>query len=206
MTALSTLQILAFCNFVAAIAFTPGPNNAIASMTGLNFGWKAAVPQALGVACGCAALFCVSAAGVGALVTALPGSSWVLALGGAAYLAWLGWGFLSAHESAVTARAVHPPRFHEAALFQGMNPKAWVASLGGSSAWLASGQVTLKGTILLAALFALICVPSVLAWAMAGAMFRGRLGGGGLRWFNRGAGVLLLLTAGWMVIENLDPT
>lgn len=206
MTALSTLQVLAFCNFVAAIAFTPGPNNAIASMTGLNFGWRAALPQAMGVAVGCALLFCVTAAGVGALVTALPGSSWVLTLGGAGYLAWLGWGFLRAHASAATAKVTRPPRLHEAALFQGMNPKAWIASLGGSSAWLASSQVSLKATVLLAMLYALICFPSVLTWAMAGALFRGRLEGEGLRWFNRGAGVLLLLTAGWMVIENLDVT
>jgi len=206
MTALSPLQILAFCNFVAAIAFTPGPNNAIASMTGLNFGWRAALPQAVGVACGCALLFCVTAAGVGALVTTLPGSSWVLTLGGAAYLAWLGWGFLRRHAAAATAKVARPPHFHEAVLFQGMNPKAWIASLGGSSAWLASSQASVKVTALLATLYALICFPSVLTWAMAGAIFRGRLEGQGLRWFNRGAGVLLLLTAGWMVIENLGVT
>ncbi len=204
MTSLSPLQILAFCNFVAAIAFTPGPNNAIASMTGLNYGWKAALPQALGVACGCALLFCITAAGVGALVAAVPGSSWVLTLGGAAYLAWLGWGFLRAHASTATAKVARPPRFHEAALFQGMNPKAWIASLGGSSAWLASSQVSIKVTALLATLYALICFPSVLSWAMAGAMFRGRLAGGGLRWFNAGAGAMLIVTAAWMVIENFE--
>jgi len=206
MTVLSTLQIAAFCNFVAAIAFTPGPNNAIASMTGLNYGWRAALPQAFGVALGCAALFCVTAAGVGALVTALPGSSWVLTLGGAAYLAWLGIGFLRAHSTAMAVNVARPPRLHEAALFQAMNPKAWIASLGGSSAWLASSQMPLKVTALLAALYALICFPSVLTWAVAGAVFRGRLGGSGLRWFNFGAGLLLLATAGWMVIENLDAT
>ena len=204
MTALSTLQIVAFCNFVAAIAFTPGPNNAIASVTGLNFGWRAALPQALGVSFGCAVLFCVTAAGIGALVTAMPGSSWVLTLGGAAYLAWLGWGFLRTHASLAQAKVTRPPRFHEAALFQAMNPKAWIASLGGGSAWLASGHVSIKAIALLASLYALICFPSVLTWAMAGAVFRGRLAGGGLRWFNLGAGVLLLLTAGWMVIENLN--
>lgn len=203
MTSLSTLQIVAFCNFVAAIAFTPGPNNAIASMTGLNYGWRAALPQALGVSFGCAVLFCITAAGIGALVTALPGSSWVLTLGGAAYLAWLGIGFLRTHAAAATASVARPPRFHEAALFQAMNPKAWIASLGGGSAWLASSHVSIKVTALLASLYALICFPSVLSWAMAGAMFRGRLGGAGLHWFNRGAGVLLLLTAAWMVVENL---
>lgn len=206
MTALSTLQVIAFCNFVAAIAFTPGPNNAIASTTGLNFGWRAALPQASGVAFGCALLFCITAAGVGALVTALPGSSWVLTLGGAAYLAWLGWGFMQAHASAAMAATARPPRFHEAALFQGMNPKAWIASLGGSSAWLASSQVSVKVTLFFALLYAAICFPSVVAWAMAGAVFRGRLAGSGLRWFNFGAGVLLIVTAVWMVIENLEAT
>ena len=204
MTDLSTLQIVAFCNFVAAIAFTPGPNNAIASMTGLNYGWRAALPQALGVSFGCAVLFCITAAGIGALVTALPGSSWVLTLGGAAYLGWLGVGFLRAHAATTAVQVARPPHFHEAALFQAMNPKAWIASLGGSSAWIASSHVSIKVTALLASLYALICLPSVLTWAVAGAVFRGRLGGGGLRWFNFGAGLLLIATAAWMVIENLD--
>jgi threonine/homoserine/homoserine lactone efflux protein len=204
MTTLSTLQIVAFCNFVAAIAFTPGPNNAIASMTGLNYGWRAALPQALGVSFGCAVLFCITAAGIGALVMALPGSSWALTLGGAAYLAWLGVGFLRTHAATTMAQVAHAPRFHEAALFQAMNPKAWIASLGGSSAWIASSHVSIKVTALLASLYGLICFPSVLTWAVAGAVFRGRVAGGGLRWFNFGAGLLLLVTAGWMVIENLD--
>lgn len=204
MTTLSTLQIMAFCNFVAAIAFTPGPNNAIASMTGLNYGWRAALPQALGVSFGCAVLFCITAAGIGALVTAMPGSSWVLTLGGAAYLAWLGVGFLRAHAATTTVQVARAPRFHEAALFQAMNPKAWIASLGGSSAWIASTHVSIKVTTLLASLYALICFPSVLTWAVVGAVFRGRVEGGGLRWFNFGAGLLLIATAGWMVIENLD--
>lgn len=204
MTALDPMEIVAFCNFVAAIAFTPGPNNAIASMTGLNYGWRAALPQALGVAFGCVALFCITVAGIGALVTALPGSSWVLTLGGAAYLGWLGIGFLRAHAVTAMAQVARPPRFHEAALFQAMNPKAWIASLGGSGAWIASSHVSIKVTALLASLYGLICFPSVLTWAVAGAVFRGRLGGGGLRWFNLGAGASLLITAGWMVVENLD--
>ena len=204
MTTLNTLQIVAFCNFVAAIAFTPGPNNAIASMTGLHHGWRAALPQAFGVSFGCAVLFCITAAGVGALVTALPGSSWVLALGGAAYLAWLGAGFLRARRATATVQVPRPPRFHEAALFQAMNPKAWITSLGGSSAWIASIHGSVQTTALLASLCATICFPAVVSWAMAGAVFRGRLGGAGLRWFNFGAGLLLLATAGWMVIENLN--
>lgn len=204
MTTLSTLQIVAFCNFVATLAFTPGPNNAIASMTGLNHGWRAALPQAFGVSFGCGVQFCITAAGVGVLVLALPGFSWVLTLGGAAYLAWLGAGFLRAHAAMKTAQVARPPRFHEAALFQAMNPKAWITSLGGSSAWIASSHGLVQTTVLLASLYAVICFPAVLSWAMAGAVFRGRLAGSGLRWFNFGAGLLLLATAGWMVIENLD--
>ncbi len=206
MTALSPMDIFAFCNFVAAIAFTPGPNNAIASVTGLNFGWQAALPQALGVSAGCAALFCITSAGVGALVIALPGASLAIAVAGACYLAWLAVGFLRAHTPQAVARTVaRPPRFHEAVLFQAMNPKAWIASLTGSGAWVASSHGSVKVVALLATLYAVICVPSVLTWAVLGAVLRGRLGGEGLRWFNLAVGLLLLATAGWLLAENLLP-
>lgn len=203
MTALGPMEIVAFCNFVAAIAFTPGPNNAIASVTGLNFGWQAALPQAFGVSVGCAALFCITSAGVGALIIALPGAALVIALAGAAYLAWLALGFMRSRTLDMHASVARPPRFHEAVLFQAMNPKAWIASLTGSGAWVASSHGSVKVVALLAALYAIICFPSVLTWAVAGAILRGRLDGGGLRWFNLGVGSLLLITAGWMVMENL---
>ena len=207
MTSLSPMDIFAFCNFVAAIAFTPGPNNAIASMTGLNFGWQAALPQAFGVAVGCAVLFCITSAGVGALVIALPGASLAIAVAGAGYLAWLAIGFLRAHKPLAVARvAARPPRFHEAVLFQAMNPKAWIASLTGSGAWVASSHGSVKVVVLLALLYAGICFPSVITWAVAGAALRGRLDGSGLRKFNMVVGLLLLATAGWMVIENLGAT
>jgi threonine/homoserine/homoserine lactone efflux protein len=197
------MEIVAFCNFAAAVAFTPGPNNAIASVTGLNFGWRAALPQALGVACGCAGLFCITSAGIGALVIALPGASLAIALVGAAYLAWLALGFLRTHTVNLSASVARPQRFHEAALFQGMNPKAWIVSLTGSGAWVAPSHGSVKVVALLAGLNAVICFPSVLTWAAAGAVLRGRLGGDGLRWFNLAVGLLLLATAAWLVIENL---
>lgn len=203
MIILSPMQIVAFCNFAAVLAFTPGPNNAMASMTGLNFGWRAALPQALGVSVGCAALFCITSAGVGAVVMALPGLSLALAVAGALYLVWMGVGFLRTHKAPQAAKVARPPRFHEAVLFQAANPKAWMACLTGSSVWVAPSHGSVAVVALLAVLYAFICYPAVLVWAAAGTLVSNRLQGTGLHKFNLAVGMLLLATAGWLLVENL---
>ena len=134
------------------------------------------------------------------MVAAVPGAALVLALGGAGYLGWLGVRFLRggtpAHAVAATAR---PPRFHEAVLFQALNPKAWMTALTASGAWVASSQGSMQVVAVLAALYAAICFPSILLWAMAGATLRTRLGARGLDRFNRLAGAMLLATAAWLL-------
>lgn len=200
MTSLGLLDILAFGNFATALAITPGPNNALASITGVNFGWRSALPQACGVALGCAGLLCATAAGVGAMVAAVPGAALVLALGGALYLGWLGVRFLRGGTAVrAVAAAARPPRFHEAVLFQALNPKAWMTALTASGAWVASSQGSVQVVAVLAALYAAICFPSILLWAVAGAALRTRLGARGLDRFNRLAGVMLLATAAWLL-------
>ena len=42
-------QVIALAVFALVGSFTPGPNNAIATLTGANFGMRAAVPHILGV-------------------------------------------------------------------------------------------------------------------------------------------------------------
>ena len=82
-------QILALTLFAFAGTFTPGPNNAIATVTGANFGFRAAVPHMFGVPVGFASMLLAAAGGAAAIVLAFPLAAQVLKWAGVAYLMWL---------------------------------------------------------------------------------------------------------------------
>ena len=49
-------EIISICLFWFVTAFTPGPNNIVASYSGFNFGIKKTIPHILGVTFGFTAL------------------------------------------------------------------------------------------------------------------------------------------------------
>ena len=61
---------LAGYSFVAAV--TPGPNNVVLWGIGLRFGYRAAIPYLLGIPLGVGLMILSAAAGLGALINAVP--------------------------------------------------------------------------------------------------------------------------------------
>lgn len=82
-------QLLALTLFAFAGTFTPGPNTTIATVTGANFGFRAALPHVFGVPVGFASMLLAAAAGAAAIVLAFPLAAQVLKWAGVAYLLWL---------------------------------------------------------------------------------------------------------------------
>jgi threonine/homoserine/homoserine lactone efflux protein len=80
----------AFLATMFVMAITPGPANLFAIATGMERGKGAALISVLGMNCGTLIWFVGSALGLGALILAFPAAFHILALAGAAYLAWLG--------------------------------------------------------------------------------------------------------------------
>ena len=83
-------QLVALTLFAVAGTFTPGPNTVIATATGANFGFRAAIPHVLGVPFGFASMLLAAAAGATAIILASPMAAQVLKWAGVAYLLWLG--------------------------------------------------------------------------------------------------------------------
>jgi threonine/homoserine/homoserine lactone efflux protein len=80
----------AFLAAMFVMAITPGPANLFAIATGMEKGKGAALLGVVGMNCATLIWFLGSALGLGALIIAFPKAFHVLALGGAAYLVWLG--------------------------------------------------------------------------------------------------------------------
>jgi len=151
--------------FVAAV--TPGPNNVILWATGIQFGFRAALPYVVGVALGVGAMVLAVAVGIGLLVEAVPGLELALKVAGSAYLLYLAYriaGSAAARRSDV-ARA---PTFGQALAFQFVNPKAWFFVLGAVGGFRPGDLNVLVTAVLMAVVIMVVVAPSASVWAVGG--------------------------------------
>lgn len=153
--------------FALVTSITPGPNNILLTASGANFGFRRTLPHMLGIGAGFLSLIFAAGLGLGAVILASPLLHQALKLVGAAYLLWLAWQLARAGAVESSARA-RPMRFHEAALFQYVNPKAWMMAVGAIAAFTTPGGDYAIELILIAVVFAAINLPCVSAWALFG--------------------------------------
>ncbi len=153
--------------FALVTSITPGPNNILLTASGANFGFRRTVPHMLGIGAGFLSLIFATGLGLGAVILASPLLHQGLKLAGAAYLAWLAWQLARAGAVESLAQA-RPMRFHEAALFQYVNPKAWMMAVGAVAAFTSPGGDYAIELTLIAVIFAIINLPCVSLWALFG--------------------------------------
>ena len=156
---------LAGYSFVAAV--TPGPNNVVLWGIGLRYGYRAAIPYLLGIPLGVGLMILGAAAGLGALIAAVPALGIGLKVAGSVYLLYLAWQVvgIAALEEADVASA---PGFGQSVAFQFVNPKAWVFVLSAVAAFRPGGIDLLVGALLMAVVVMVIIIPSAGLWAIGG--------------------------------------
>jgi len=117
----------------------------------------------------------------------------LVALGGAAYLAWLAWEMLRFHAEQRDAANGRPGSVGKALVTNLMNPHVylfWIA-VGSPLFWEAWRQAPERAAALLVGFYVCL-VGAKLALAVLVGRSRGVLGGRGYTWAMRAAGVLLL--------------
>lgn len=121
--------------------FTPGPNNLLLTSAGARFGFWRTTQHILGISGGLVLMLFIMACGAGALFQQWPILQWILKVGGSFYLLYLAWMIANAGvpELKSSDPSQQPWMFHQAALFQFVNPKAWLMSIS------AIGSFTLVG-------------------------------------------------------------
>ena len=191
---MSIENLLALAVFAFVTSVSPGPSNVMLMTSGANFGFGRTLPQVLGITVGFTSLLLGVGLGLGALFQAWPPLSVGLKIGGAAYLLYLAWRIALSRSIGAGQASARPLTFMESALFQWINPKAWIVALASvavyvdaAAPWISLGWMCL--------VFALVNLPSVSLWAGFGVALRVfRAQPGRLKWFNIGMGVLLALT------------
>jgi threonine/homoserine/homoserine lactone efflux protein len=168
------LPVLAFATAMAA---TPGPNNVMVAASGATFGFRPTVPHILGVSIGFPAMLGVVVVGAAEPLRTWPWLHEALRWVGAAYMLWLAWHIAtaepvvaSAEGRARAARRGRPMTFLQAALFQWVNPKAWVAAAGTVVTYItATGAGFWAQAAVLTLVFLVTTVVCVAMWTGIGA-------------------------------------
>jgi threonine/homoserine/homoserine lactone efflux protein len=153
--------------FAVVSSGTPGPNNLLLWASGVQFGFRATVPQIIGTSAGIGALALAVAAGLGIVVTRVPGVELALKILGSAYLLFLA--FQLAGGGAIQRGKIERPlRFHEAAAFQFLNPKGWLFALAAVSTFRPVDLPVVVGSAIVILVMIVIVIPTAAIWAAGG--------------------------------------
>jgi threonine/homoserine/homoserine lactone efflux protein len=168
------LDPMPFATYSFVMSITPGPNNVMLTASGASFGFRRTVPHLLGICSGFIVQLLAFCVGLGVIFTRWPHLQPVLRWVGAAYLVYLGWRMLGVGEPGRTARG-RPVTFLQGALFQFLNPKAWVMNLTAATLFLPRQSGLLAGCLFMAVVTLLINLPCITVWALFGSSLRGFL-------------------------------
>jgi threonine/homoserine/homoserine lactone efflux protein len=160
-------QWLGLVAFSIASTGSPGPNNVLLWASGAAFGFRPTLPHVVGTALGIGVLALIAAAGLAAILSAVPTLEVVMKLAASAYLLYLSWqvAVADAFERRELSR---PMSLVQAAAFQAINPKGWIFALGAIVAFRPADLPVVPGSVVVAATMTAIVLPTAVLWAAAG--------------------------------------
>lgn len=193
---------LPLMTYVATMSVTPGPNNLMLAASGVNFGFRRTLPHMLGISMGHGLQVWLVGIALTWVMIWLDSLRPLLVAAGCSYLMWLAWRQAHAGQPGSAGRG-QPLGFIGAAMFQWVNPKAWMMVVNVTILFLAP-SASWPDALLLATLCALINLPCIALWAVAGDRLRDRLREPGLLVrFNYTMAALLAATAAWIAVDEV---
>ena len=191
---------LPLMTYVATMSVTPGPNNLMLAASGVNFGFRRTLPHMLGISIGVGIQIVLVAGLLAWVMTWLDALRLPLVFVGCGYLLWLAWRQAGAGQPGNSEKS-RPLGFFGAALFQWVNPKAWMMVLNAAILFLPHGNWT--AVLWMAAMSVFVNLPCIAVWAFAGDKLRLTLRDPlALRVFNYTMAAALAATALWIVADE----
>ena len=167
--------VLAISSYYFVMFVTPGPNNSILTASGIKFGFIRTVPNIFGIPFGHALQLTLVILGLGKLFELFPIILSFLKYLGAAYLLYLSWKMLGSLKVSEISEKMSPLKFYEAALFQFVNPKAWIICVTAVALFFPYEENYIVGIIFMVIMAVTICFPSISIWALGGSIIRNYL-------------------------------
>ncbi|MEB6677015.1 LysE family translocator [Acinetobacter haemolyticus] len=164
---MSLLTFFSFIVYSTVTSITPGPNNIMLAASGLNFGLKRSIPHILGIGFGFGVMVILVGYGIGAALGSSPLLYEILKIIGISYLLYLAYKIYRAGSIKTDTKVDKPLSFMGAALFQWINPKAWIMAMGAITTY-SSANSRLVEFVFIGVIFGLVSIPSVGVWAYMG--------------------------------------
>lgn len=166
-------MLISITSFALASTMTPGPNNIMLLSSGLTFGYRRTVPHALGVNFGFPVMVICVGLGVGKLFEIFPFIYTILKVVGISYLIWMAWHIANTKGAATTNNKKDKPfTFLQAALFQWVNPKAWVMAVSSTAAFITDHQIAGVQVMIISCIYFFSAILSTNSWALGGVILK----------------------------------
>ena len=165
-TLFSALSVFYFTMF-----FTPGPNNAMLTASGMKFGFIRTLPHAIGIPIGHIIQIGLTCFGLANLFLIYPQIQFYMKILCFLYLLYLGWKMIGSF-SLIQKETGRPLKFYEASLFQFINPKAWSSAVTVASGFFPTEENIFIGVAFVTITAAVINFPTCSLWALFGSALR----------------------------------
>jgi len=187
-------EILSISLFWFVTAYTPGPNNVVASYSGFNFGIKKTIPHILGVTFGFTSLVVFLSIGLINVFKLFPIIQTVIRYLGTLFLIYLAYKIAFSTTSDETKKE-NPVKFIETFLFQYLNPKGVTVAIIVVSTYVELGVNYINYATQIVALAFLFSITSITLWTFVGKFLRKfATNDKFIKFFNYAMSVLLLLS------------
>ena len=194
--------LIALISFYFVMYVTPGPNNAMVLASGLKFGFLKTIPHMSGITIGHILQLILVCLGLGKIFQIFPDLQNILKIICSIYLLYLGYKIVGSF-SKIKEDDSRPLKFHEAALFQIVNPKAWTISSMAASGFLPKDENLIFSILYIAIIALIICPLSISPWAAFGSSIRNLVKNNKLKaLIEYFLAFLLLITAILIVIQK----
>lgn len=157
--------ILTICTFALAMSISPGPVNIITLSSGANHGFWRTLPFVSGATIGFTALLFFLGIGAVELIQLYPTAMKAIGYLGTTFILYMAFKIFTSHGT-LSIEDIKTPKFHEGALLQWLNPKAWIACVSGITAFTTKGEFS--SLALFCGLFFIMCYVSIAFWAVLG--------------------------------------
>ena len=164
-------EIVSIALFWFVTAYTPGPNNVVASYSGFNFGIIKTIPHILGVTLGFTSLVLFLTIGLINVFKLFPIIQVVMKYLGTIFLIYLAYKIATSDTSDETKKD-NPVKFIETFFFQYLNPKGVTVAIIVVSTYVELGENYINYATQVVVLAFLFSLTSITLWTFIGKFLR----------------------------------
>ncbi|WP_172380982.1 LysE family translocator [Vibrio sp. Vb339] len=160
--------LISVFTFAVITSVSPGSNTIMIMSLGVNYGMKKSLPHGFGICAGFPIMIIAVGLGFYRLFDIFPTLHSIIQILGIVYLLFLAWKIAISDTNQDVKIASKPLTITEAAIFQWLNPKAWVVAVGAIAAYTSLNISLFTQILSISSIFFVAVIVSVGTWLFFG--------------------------------------